>query len=114
MLASLGETAVIAHSMLDRLAIRRPHARSADHFLTRSSRLAAASQNASRTAMSPCLLMRPLPFVVDRRAGLVPPRRQAQCAPTVLDLAKRRGSSTPTLNDRVATGPTPGTVIRRR
>ncbi|OPZ00044.1 hypothetical protein A5906_23740 [Bradyrhizobium sacchari] len=35
------------------------HARSADHFLTRSSRLAAASQSASRTATSPCLLIRP-------------------------------------------------------
>jgi hypothetical protein len=38
--ASLRATATIAHSMLDRLAIRRPHARNADHFLTRSSRLA--------------------------------------------------------------------------
>lgn len=59
MLASLRATAVIAHSMLDRLAIRSPHARKADHFLTRNSRLAAASQSASRTATSPCLLMRP-------------------------------------------------------
>ena len=30
-----------------------------DHFLTRSRRLAAASQSASRTLMSPCLVMRP-------------------------------------------------------
>jgi hypothetical protein len=59
MLASLRATAVIAHSMLERLAIRRPQARSADHFLIRSSRHAAASQSASRTATSPCLLMRP-------------------------------------------------------
>jgi hypothetical protein len=35
MLASLRATAVIAHNMLDRLAIRRPHARNADHFLIR-------------------------------------------------------------------------------
>ena len=35
MLASLRATAVIAHSTLDRLAIRSPHARKADHFLTR-------------------------------------------------------------------------------
>jgi hypothetical protein len=37
MLASLR-----AQSMLNRFAIRRPHARRADHFLTRSSGLAAA------------------------------------------------------------------------
>jgi hypothetical protein len=59
MLASLRATATIAHSMLDRLAIRRPHARNADHFLTRSRRLAAASHSASRTATSPCLVIRP-------------------------------------------------------
>jgi hypothetical protein len=47
--ASLRATATIAHNMLDRLAIRRPHARSADHFRTRNSRLAAASHSASRT-----------------------------------------------------------------
>src|SRR5439155_22828447 len=76
MLASLRATAVIAHNMLDRLAIRRPHARNADHFLTRSSRLAAASQSASRTATWPCLLIRP--FVIDRRAGLVSLWRQAK------------------------------------
>ena len=57
--ASLRATATIAHSMLDRLAIRRPHARNADHFLTRSRRLAAASQSASRTLTSPCLVMFP-------------------------------------------------------
>jgi hypothetical protein len=51
--ASLRATATIAHSMLDRLAIRRPQARNADHFLTRSKRLAAASHSASRTATSP-------------------------------------------------------------
>jgi hypothetical protein len=39
MLASLRATATIAHNMLDRLAIRRPHARNADHFLTRSNGL---------------------------------------------------------------------------
>jgi len=57
--ASLRATATIAHSMLDRLAIRRPQARNADHFLTRSRRLAAASQSASRTLTSPCLVMCP-------------------------------------------------------
>jgi len=57
--ASLRATATIAHSMLDRLAIRRPQARSADHFLTRSRRLAAASQSVSRTPTSPCLVMCP-------------------------------------------------------
>lgn len=57
--ASLRATATIAHSMLDRLAIRGPHARNADHFLTRSRRLAAASQSASRTATSPCFVIRP-------------------------------------------------------
>jgi hypothetical protein len=51
-------------------AIRSPHARKADHFLTRSSRLAAASQSASRTADAA--------FIVDGRAGLVSPRRQAK------------------------------------
>jgi hypothetical protein len=59
MLASLRATTTIAHNMLDRLAIRRPHARNADYFLTRSSRLAAASHNASRTLTSPCLVIRP-------------------------------------------------------
>jgi hypothetical protein len=111
-LASLRATAVMAHNMLDRLAIRRPHARNADHFLTRSSRLAAASQCASRTATSPCLLIRPSKSIDVPdwcRFGVRP-----KCAPTVRDRAKRRGSSTPTLNDRAATGPTPGTVIRRR
>jgi hypothetical protein len=57
--ASLRATATIAHSMLDRFATRRPHARSADHLLAASSRLAAASQSASRTLTSPCLVMRP-------------------------------------------------------
>jgi hypothetical protein len=57
--ASLRATATIAHNMLDRLATRRPQARSADHFLTRSRRLAAASQSASRTLTSPCLVIRP-------------------------------------------------------
>jgi hypothetical protein len=57
--ASLRATATIAHNMLDRLAIRRPHARNADHFLTRSRRFAAASHSACRTATSPCLLIRP-------------------------------------------------------
>jgi len=47
------------------------------------------------------------------RSGLLSPRRQAKCAPTVRDRAKRRGSSTPTLNEPAATGPTPGTVINR-
>jgi hypothetical protein len=110
--ASLRATAVIAHNMLDRLAIRRPHARNADHFLTRSRRLAAASHSASRTATSPCLLIRPSKSmdVPDWcRLGVRP-----KCAPTVRDRAKRRGSSTPTLNERAATGPTPGTVIKRR
>jgi len=59
MLASLRATATIAHNMLERLAIRRPQARNADHFLTRSRRLAAASQSASRTLTSPCLVIRP-------------------------------------------------------
>jgi hypothetical protein len=57
--ASLRATATIAHNMLDRLATRSLHARSADHLLTRSSRLAAASQSASRTLTSPCLVIRP-------------------------------------------------------
>jgi hypothetical protein len=57
--ASFRSTATIAHSVLDRLATRRPQARSADHFLTRSKRLAAASQSASRTLTSPCLVIRP-------------------------------------------------------
>jgi hypothetical protein len=35
-----------AHNMLDRLAIRRLQARKADRFLTRSNKLAAASQSA--------------------------------------------------------------------
>ena len=52
--AGLRATATIAHSMLDLLAIRRPQARNADHFRTRSNRLAAASHSASRTATSPC------------------------------------------------------------
>lgn len=112
MLASLRATAVIAHNMLDRWAIRRPHARRADHFLTRSSRLAAASQSASRTATSPCLLMRPSKSIDVPdwcRLGVIP-----KWAPTVRDRAMRWGSSTPPLNDRAATGPTPGTVIKRR
>jgi len=37
--SSLRATATIAHSMPGRLATRRPQARSADHFLTRSRRL---------------------------------------------------------------------------
>lgn len=45
--------ATVAHNMLDRLTIRRPHARKADHFLTRSNKLAAASHGASRTAELP-------------------------------------------------------------
>jgi hypothetical protein len=57
--ASLRATATIAHNMLDRLAIRRPYARNADHFRTYSRRLAAASQSASRTLTSPCLVIRP-------------------------------------------------------
>jgi hypothetical protein len=57
--ASLRATATIAHNMLDCLATRRPQARNADHFLTRSSRLAAAPQSASRALTSPCLVMRP-------------------------------------------------------
>ncbi len=48
--ASLRATATTTHNMLDRLAIRRPHARNTDHFLTRSRELAAASHSASRTA----------------------------------------------------------------
>jgi hypothetical protein len=59
MLASLRATATIAHNMLDRLAIRRPHARKAYDVLTRSRRLAAASQSASRTATSPRFGIRP-------------------------------------------------------
>jgi hypothetical protein len=53
-LANFRATATIAHSMLDRLAIRRPQARNADHFLIRSKRVAAASYSAARTATSPC------------------------------------------------------------
>jgi hypothetical protein len=52
-------TAKIALNMLDRLAIRRPQARNADHFLARSRRLEAASQSAFRTLTSPCLVTRP-------------------------------------------------------
>jgi hypothetical protein len=99
-------------NMLDRLAIRSPHARNADHVLTRSRRLAAASQSASGTATSPCFVIRPSKSmdVSDWcRLGVWP-----KCAPTVRDRAKRRGSSTPTLNQRAATGPTLGTVIKRR
>src|ERR1700724_2746637 len=40
-----------------RIEIRRPHAHKADHVLTRSRRLAAASQSASRTATSPCFVI---------------------------------------------------------
>jgi hypothetical protein len=49
MLTSLRATATIAHNMFDRLAIRRPRG-NADHFPTRSRRLAAASHSASQTA----------------------------------------------------------------
>ncbi|MEH2515672.1 hypothetical protein V1279_001245 [Bradyrhizobium sp. AZCC 1610] len=87
MLASLRATAVMAHNMLDRLAIRRPHTRNADHFLTRSSRLAAASHSASRTATSPCLLIRPSKSIDVPdwcRLGVRP-----KWAPTVRDRAKR-------------------------
>lgn len=76
MLASLRATAVIAHNMLDRLAIRRPHARNADHFLTRSRRLAAASHSALPNGYI-ALLADP-PFIVDGRSRLVPSRRQAK------------------------------------
>ena len=48
-----------SHDMLDRLASQWPQARNANHFLTRSRRLAAASQSASRTLTSPCLVIRP-------------------------------------------------------
>ena len=64
---------VIAHSMLDRLAILSPHARKADHFLTRSSRLAAASPE--RLPDGDVALLTDTTFIIDRRAGLVPPRR---------------------------------------
>jgi hypothetical protein len=80
--ASFRATAVIAHSMLDRLAIRGPHSRKADHFLTRSGRLAAASQSASRTAISPCLVMR-LHSQLRFRTGVA--SGSAQNAPTVGD-----------------------------
>lgn len=69
--ASLRATATIAHNMLDRLPIRRPHARNADHFLTRSKRLAAASQSASRTLGNSAL-------TVDRGSRLMTPGRQAK------------------------------------
>ena len=53
-------------------------------------------------------------FIVDGHSGLVSPRLQAKCAPTVRDRVKSRWPSTPTLNERAATGPTPDNVIKRR
>lgn len=76
MLASLRATAVIAHSMLERLAIRRPHARSADHFLTPQQQ--ACGRLAKRLAYGDVALFADASFVIDRRARLVPPRRQAK------------------------------------
>jgi hypothetical protein len=108
--ASFRATATIAHSMLDRLATRRPQARSADHFLTRSSRLAACF--AKRLPDTDIALFGNAPLIVDRGARLMTPG--PKCAPTVRDRVKRKGSSTPTLNESAATGPTPGTVINRR
>ena len=90
---------------------RRPQARITVHFFERRSMLAAASHRAGLTSLSPCLVMRPsMSMVPDcHRRGVNP-----KCAPTVLDLAKRRGSSTPALKDKAAIGPTPGTVMNCR
>jgi hypothetical protein len=61
--------------MLGRLAIRRPHARSADHFLTCSSRLA------QRFPDLDVALLGDAAFIVDRSSGLMSPRRQAKMQP---------------------------------
>jgi hypothetical protein len=55
---------MIAHSVLDRLAIRRPHARKANYILTRSRRLATAPQSASRN--NNVALFGDAAFIVDR------------------------------------------------
>jgi hypothetical protein len=62
---SMQDTCELARDRDDRAQHARsfgypqPQARKADHFRTRRSRLAAASHSASRTATSPCLLIRP-------------------------------------------------------
>jgi hypothetical protein len=76
MLASLRATAVMTHNVLDRLAIRRPHARNADHFLTPQQQ--ACSRLAKRLPNGNVALFADPTFKVDRRTGLVPPRRQAK------------------------------------
>jgi len=79
--ASLRAAATTAHNMLDRLAIRRPRARNADHFLRRSRRLQAPTWK-MRTA------------AVRRRwcSGTVPICVAAAIIPTVSALHIRDGS----------------------
>lgn len=57
---SLRATAVMAHNMLRFFAIFSPLALIAVGRRDRSSMAAAASHNASRAPMSPCLVMRPV------------------------------------------------------
>jgi hypothetical protein len=75
----LRATATIAHNMLDHLAIRSPHAGNAEHVLTRSRRLAAASQK--RLPNGNVALLGDAAFEVDGCSGLVSPRRQAKMRP---------------------------------
>src|SRR3954471_2536239 len=103
--ASLRATATVARRKPRRFAIAVPQAFSADHRVTRVSRLCAATNSASRASRSPLLLIAPLRSISPEAylRGVSP-----RCAPTSRDLANRAGSSIAVakLNAVTAPGPT--------
>src|SRR3954469_1416721 len=109
--ASLRATATVARRRPRRLAIAVPQAFSADHRVTRVSRLCAATNSASRASRSPLLLIAPLRSISPEAylRGVNP-----RCAPTSRDLANRAGSSIAVAKVNAVTAPTPGTVSNRR
>src|SRR3712207_105247 len=109
--ASFLARATLARFTRRRLATSSAQRLSVENRVVRLSSTLAASYKAVRTIASPTLLTPPVTSVSpDWYFFGVSPK----CAPTALEEVKRAGSSTVAVKVTATSGPTPGTVIRRR
>jgi len=104
-------TATIARFIPRWRAIFMPQALSHDHLMVQVSMTWAASNSVVRTIAFPHFMMLPIRSISPDwcRRGVKP-----NTAPTVLEFLKRAATSTVARKVNATTGPTPGTVMRRR